>query len=283
MSSKIYFNNNQNKILQFSVRAVSEAYRFVSPKGAKKQLRRLLLTPQKRKPDIIPGNISSDKITTQYGDIMTYSIGEGPEILFIHGWSGSGSQFFGLMEAVANMGYRAVTYDHYKHGNSGGNENNYPLFVKSIGILAGKLYEKDSLACIVSHSMGCSATLDLFKGSPFPHFLIAPLFNFYDELETRVTGIGISQGFFDEIVSSIETDYEMSVKDHDSIKDISQIRSPIQIIHSQSDKFALHKYSQDIAEKHDNIQLNTIDNIGHMRIVSVPETEKALVSFLNRL
>ncbi len=283
MSSKIYFNNKQNRALQLSVRAISEAYRFVSPKGAKKQLRRLLLTPQKRKPDTVPDNISSDAIETPYGNIMTYAIGEGPEILFIHGWSGSGSQFFSLMETVANMGYRAITYDHYKHGNSGGNENNYPLFVKSIDMLAGKLYDKNSLACIVSHSMGCSATLDLFKGSTSPHFLIAPLFNFYDELETRVTGIGISQNFFDEIVSSIEIDYEMSVKDHDSLKDITQIKSPIQIIHSRSDKFALHKYSKEIAEKHSNIQLNTIDNIGHMRIVSVPETENTLVNFLKSL
>jgi pimeloyl-ACP methyl ester carboxylesterase len=209
-----------------------------------------------------------------------YSIGEGPIILFVHGWSGSGSQFFGLMQMAAKMGYRAVTFDHYKHGHSKGVENNYPLFIKTIEYVADRLGENSKLACVVSHSMGSSATLDVFKTAKLPHFLIAPLFNFYGELETRITGAGISKPFFERIISSIEQDYGMSVRDRNPLDDISKINEPIYIIHSDDDKFALYSYSQSVSEKHGNIELQTLSGIGHMRIVSAPETEAAFADFI---
>lgn len=286
MSSKIYFNDNSNNLLRHFVRFASEAYRVIYPTGAQRQLRQLLTTPQKRKPSDIPEDFHSEAHTTPYGDLMAYSTGEGPTVLFVHGWSGSASQFFNLMRSIAALGYKAVAYDHYKHGHSNGKECNYPLFIKSLAYLENKLYTLDSLHCVVSHSMGASATLDFFKDYDKPHFLIAPLFNFYDELSNRVMGIGISRSFFEKIVSEIESDYDITVKDHDSTEHIDLIKSPINIIHSENDKFALHHFSQHLAEQHEHIQLQSIDaaeNIGHMRIVNIVETESALKQFLKAL
>ncbi|MGH1486901.1 MAG: alpha/beta hydrolase [Cellvibrionaceae bacterium] len=280
MSSKIYFENNTKSLSRYIVRAVSEAYRFIHPRGAERNLRKLLLTPQSRPPKTVPDNISAESIETDYGVLRCYGIGEGPIILFVHGWSGSGAQFFDLMQTVVAMGYRAVTFDHYKHGHSKGVENNYPLFVKTIEYVADKLSQQGTLKCIVSHSMGSSATLDVFKEAQLPHFLIAPLFNFYGELETRITGAGISKIFFEKIISSIEEDYEMSVKDRNPLNDISNINEAIYIIHSRDDKFALYDYSEEVAQKYDNIALETLNGIGHMRIVGSDETQAALVSFL---
>ena len=280
MSSKIYFENNSRNILRYIIFALSEAYRFIYPAGAKKHLRRILLTPQSRPAATIPTTIDSETIDTDYGLLTTYSIGQGPIILFIHGWSGSGSQFFTMMETVASMGYRAITFDHYRHGHSKGKENNYPLFVKAIQFMVDRCKQDGEIVCVVSHSMGSSATLDVFKHINTPHFLIAPLFNFYEELETRVTNVGISKNFFEQIVYGIEADYKIPIKDTNPIHDISHINQPIQIVHSVDDKFALYHHSENVTQKNSNIELETLRDIGHMRIVGAPETEKALVTFL---
>jgi hypothetical protein len=48
MSSKIYFENNTKNISRYFVRTISEIYRFIHPRGAEKNLRKILLTPQSR-------------------------------------------------------------------------------------------------------------------------------------------------------------------------------------------------------------------------------------------
>ena len=280
MSSRIYFQDNNKNVLRYLVRALSESYRFIFPQSAERRLRKLLLTPQSRQPATIPPNIYQQTIDTEYGSLATYSLGKGPIVLFVHGWSGSGSQFFPLMEKVAAMGYCAVTFDHYRHGYSKGKENNYLLFIKTIALMRQRLSQQGEIAAIVSHSMGCSATLDAFKDSALPHFLIAPLLNFYGELESRIVGIGISRPFFEKIMRSIEMDYGMKINEHDPLANIHKIDSQIHIVHSRSDQFALYHYSQSAADQNKAIVLNTLDNIGHMRIVSAPETEAALMAFL---
>ncbi|MGH1440804.1 MAG: alpha/beta hydrolase [Cellvibrionaceae bacterium] len=282
MSSKIYFKENNTSILKHVIRVISGSYHYLRPAGAEKRVRKLLTSPQKRAPADIPDDINAQSLATHYGELMTYSIGKGPTILFIHGWSGSGSQFFELMRETAKKGYRAITYDHYKHGHSGGRECNYPLFIHSLKSLADYFYNTKSLAGVVSHSMGASAALDFFKEKDIPHFLIAPLFNFYEELESRVKGIGIAPKLFEAIVTSIENDYNIEVRNHDSMRDINLIKSSIDIIHSKSDKFALYEFSKTLSEKNDNINLHSVDKVGHMRIVNIPETKKVLTEILKK-
>ena len=269
--------------MRYIVLTFSEIYRRLFPQSAEKNLRRLLLTPQSRPPAAVPNTIIKEMIDTPYGSLAHYSIGRGPIVLFIHGWSGSASQFFSLMEKVADLGYNAITFDHYKHGYSTGKENNYPLFVEAIKQVIEQMAPTDKLACVVSHSMGCSATIDVFQKQSIPHFLISHLFDFYGELVGRITGAGISHRFFEQIISSIESDYNTSIKDRDPIRDIATIDSPIHIIHSEDDQFALYKLSQRVAERHENIALETISNIGHMRIVKIEETEKALTNFILKI
>lgn len=283
MSSKVYFRDSNRSFVNYFIRLISSAYHAIHPSGAERYVRKILTQPEKRAPVAIPDDITAQSVATPYGELETYSIGKGPTVLFIHGWSGSGSQFFNLMRTVANQGYRAVTYDHYKHGHSEGKECNYPLFIHSLDILSGYLFNVDKLRCVVSHSMGASAALDFFKHKSTPHFLIAPLFNFYEELETRVKSIGIPEKLFDKIVSAVEQDYNIAVKSHDSIRDIKTITAPIAIIHSKNDKFAAYELSQYLAEKHDNILLHSVDDIGHMRIVATAETQSALTLFLAKL
>lgn len=281
MSSRIYFKNNRTRARRYIVRALSDTYRFLRPQHAKHRLRKLMLTPQSRQPAATPEAIQQDFIDTPYGKLCRYSVGSGPVILFVHGWSGSGSQFFELMQTVAQQGYCAVSFDGYLHGHSGGVENNYPLFVRGIESISETL-APESLHCVVSHSMGCAASLYAFKQQSLPHFLIAPLFNFYGELHKRITEFGIANDFFEDIVATIEAEHGISVRTADPVANIDAVSHPITIVHSKNDSFALYQYTEEAVKRYPHIQLQTISDIGHMKIVGAEETRTALLGFLQK-
>jgi predicted alpha/beta hydrolase family esterase len=283
MSSKIYFSDKGKNVSRYLVRVVTDIYRWVFPKHAKKQLRRLLLSPHKREPDPIPEFIATERITTDHGEIQCYTTGKGPVVLFVHGWSGAGSQFFDLMQMIADLGCQAITFDHYKHGRSTGSENNYLLFLSAISVVEAKYLKNNSPLFVVSHSMGSATTVDHFKDKNIPLFLIAPLFDFYQELEDRVMGVGVSKAFFEEIVDAVESDYQASVRNRKPFEYIQAINETISIVHSKNDKFAPYEMSERIATQKENVQLTTHEDIGHMRIVSSPITQKALKDFCEGL
>jgi predicted alpha/beta hydrolase family esterase len=283
MSSKVYFSDKTSKVSRFFVRIAIDIYRALFPKSALKKIRKILVTPHKPQVEPMPDYIQSETVNTRYGDLKTYVTGQGPKVLFIHGWSGSASQFFPLMKLVASYGYQTISFDHYKHGRSGGRECNYPLFLKAIENIDNHYVKPQQPHFIVSHSMGCSTTVDYFKSRQIPHFLIAPLFDFYNQLEARVTGVGVSKTFFEKIVTVIEDEYKINIRDRDPFAYIKTIQDTIFIIHSKSDRFAPYEHTLKVTSEQGNIHLETHEDIGHMRLVSAPETLKLLKQFCQKL
>lgn len=128
---------------------------------------------------------------------------------------------------------------------------------------------------------GSCATIDVFKDSSLPHFLIAPVFKVYEELVKRVLDADISKRLFEQFVTSVETEYGMSVREKDILADTKKIKQPIHIVHSKTDKIAPHHFSEGLAAEQGNIHLESLPDAGHMRIVAAEETEQALVRFLD--
>ena len=288
MSNRIYFTDNRKGLLYYLILSLSEVYRYLFPNSAEKRLRRILLTPQSRKPTTLPESMHQDFLDTPYGKLACYSIGrepinQGSIVLFVHGWSGSASQFFPLMEKVVTLGYTAIAFDHYQHGHSTGKENNYPLFVKAIGYIVDHISTGADIKCIVSHSMGSSATFDVFRKHAVPQFAIAPMLNLYEEWQKRITGIGISQVFFEKVMGNISEEYDMCMQSIDIAANAAMISGPIHVIHSVDDQVAQYDITRTLAEQQSHITLETITGIGHMKIVGIPETQRALTRFIEEI
>ncbi len=88
--------------------------------------------------------------------IQCYAWGEGPIVLFVHGWAGRGTQFRSFFPEIINAGYRVIAVDGPAHGLSTGRRadlDGFQAMLFEIDKAVGKI---DS---IITHSFGGVATL----------------------------------------------------------------------------------------------------------------------------
>lgn len=260
------------------IRTISSILNKVAPKLALRQAERLLLTPAKsRKKITAPDHLIIEQVSGVEGSLQQYRLGEGQIVLLTHGWSGSASQFYPLMEKIAQAGYQAIAFDHYGHGQSSGHVANLPLFIKGVKDLVS-LHGKDNIRCIVSHSMGTVAALNLPKD--IPHLLIAPVFGFFDSLRKSVSDSGMSPRLFERLLEKIESTHQIQFKDAVSEQHIGLIEQPLNIVHDEGDKFAPFSGSQLIAQQHDIVTVHKTQGQGHGRIINSDTTWQVLNSVL---
>src|SRR6478609_9163088 len=88
--------------------------------------------------------------------IECYSWGEGPAILFVHGWAGRASQFKNFIDPFTTAGYKVVAFDAPAHGLTKGSKTSIIDFKNVILELEKKM---GSIEAIISHSLGGGASL----------------------------------------------------------------------------------------------------------------------------
>jgi len=279
MSSKIYFSGSNKRSMSFYViRTLSSVLNKVAPKLAIRQAQKLLLTPAKgRKKTPVPENMIIEQVNGVQGHLQQYRLGTGDIVLLTHGWSGSASQFFPLMEKIAQAGYQAIAFDHYSHGKSSGKVAHLPLFIKGVNDLVS-LHGQHNIRCVVSHSMGTVSALNLPKH--IPHLLIAPVFNMYDSLRKSVFDSGMSPPLFERLLKDIERTHKIEFKDAVSEQHIGLVEQPLNIVHDEEDRFAPLSASESIARDHKMITVHKTQGQGHGRIINSDTTWQVLQGVL---
>ena len=282
MSDKIYFSAGRKRLLSKALHlGLSLAHRF-SPNATRRRIGKLLLTPARRAAKPGPAGISQQRLTVRNGEICRYSLGEGPALLLIHGWSGAASQFFPLMEKLAAAGFTAITYDQIGHGNSGGRQTNLPCFIHTLEDVLAEQQEQQPLAGIIGHSMGAVAAINVLadRHPALPLAMLAPAFGLKRQMYERVTQAGIPRpllkGLFDDIAahSGLHID-QLQAEDK-----LAGYRGPLAIIHDREDPMTPHDLSRTVAEQH-RIPLITTQGFGHNRLLAADPVWQALRQWLD--
>lgn len=280
MSNKIYFSDERKSksISYYVVKTLSNIAYFIAPTFAKKQTQKLLLTPMlSKKLKFTQTDFEQHKLATHYGDLNLYRVGQGPKVVFTHGWAGGAAQFFPLMEKIAEAGYEAIAFDYLAHGNSGGEFSNLPLFIK--GLSAVLNHEgKGNLACIVSHSMGTVSALNQDKS--IKHLLIAPTFGFYQSFEQRILSTGLKSHLFYNLLSDIEQEHDLIFNSLLPESHLSQTKQEIHIVHDEGDKFAPFYLTLEQASQFKHVQLTATTGLGHGRVINSEHTWQAFMSLM---
>ncbi|BBN83532.1 esterase [Pseudoalteromonas sp. A25] len=266
MSSKIYFSKKSGRkpISFYVIKALTGSMARLAPSLGQRCVQKLLLTPVRHQSKALkPAAMREHRLNTLGAPLHIYELGEGPVVLFTHGWSGSASQFYPLMEKVASLGYRAVAFDHFAHGKSAGKIANLPLFVKGVDAVQGFIGEPISAA--ISHSMGCIAALNRVNAQS--HILIAPPFDFYTGFEERILATGISKNLFEGIIRSVEREHNMPFQSLLPEQHLTKHEN-VFIVHDLEDKFAFHHLSENVANKHPHLKLLTTQGLGHSRVIN---------------
>jgi pimeloyl-ACP methyl ester carboxylesterase len=105
--------------------------------------------------------------------IPIYVWGEGPLVVLMHGWSGSGTQYRYFIPVLVEAGFRVACFDAPEHGNNPGRRTHMLRFSAS---LLGIQERLGSVDCVIAHSLGgMAATFALQQGlAPARLVLVAP-------------------------------------------------------------------------------------------------------------
>lgn len=272
MSEKIYFNtSNKFSVKKSLVNLTTRLHHTLAPSHAKQTARKLLLTPARTKPkNAQPEGLAIGEVQSQEGPLKTYQLGQGPVWVLTHGWSGTASQFFPLMEHIASQGYTALAYDHPGHGESGGLYGHIPAFVHGLEAILDSV---DEVAGLVGHSMGTASAIECHhqKLVDKPLLLIAPVLDYLDNLFGSVARSGYSMRLFSAVVSEVEEQYRYPIQSIDPYNKLKLRQSKTIIVHDEGDKFTKFSVSQKAAQDMENVTLVATQGQGHGRVMKCPQ------------
>ncbi|EEX32812.1 MULTISPECIES: alpha/beta hydrolase [Vibrio] len=272
MSEKIYFNtSNKFSVKKSLVNLTTRLHHTLAPSHAKQTARKLLLTPARTKPkNAQPEGLVIGEVQSQEGPLKTYQLGQGPVWVLTHGWSGTASQFFPLMEHIASQGYTALAYDHPGHGESGGLYGHIPAFVHGLEAILDSV---DEVAGLVGHSMGTASAIECHhqKLVDKPLLLIAPVLDYLDNLFGSVARSGYSMRLFSAVVSEVEEQYRYPIQSIDPYNKLKLRQSKTIIVHDEGDKFTKFSVSQKAAQDMENVTLVATQGQGHGRVMKCPQ------------
>ncbi len=104
-------------------------------------------------------NATSFHIHIHDKDIRCWKWGQGPGILFVHGWNGRGVNFAHFFKPLVNAGYSVITYDAPAHGQSEGQVTNYFELTDTVRSFLDPSHDFN-IQGIIAHSIGASAAIN---------------------------------------------------------------------------------------------------------------------------
>ncbi|UCB55552.1 MAG: alpha/beta hydrolase [Thiotrichales bacterium] len=213
-------------------------------------------------------------------DITVWSWGEGKPVLFIHGWSGRGTQVVRFIDPLINSGYRVISFDGPAHGESPGkqtsmleladvvlalNERHGPFhstITHSFGgmVLAyacNKGFTTASAVCICPPA-GIDSILDNFQR----------LLNIPDSVLSVMTK-KLYAHYGDDLDNRVST-----------LNNVNALLIPALIVHDEDDGDLSWKDGKAVADAWPGAEFRLTHGLGHSRILRDPDTVATITNFV---
>ena len=232
----------------------------------------------------LPRGISATDVKTGDGIVKAYEIGKGPAVLFVHGWGGGAHQFFPLMRGIAQIGFRAVAFDHLGHGQSEKKPATLHQTIATTNHMLDKVrHSSDGLYGIVGHSTGCIAIAAARNAlvRDLPLFLIAPVFNYKQFFLRKLVGLGQNADQVKQYASGFARAYRKEFQKHELARNLDMYADYTLIAHDESDSESAAAESIAFCNKYPLTKLLITKNYDHTMIISSESVWHALKSHLN--
>ena len=219
--------------------------------------------------------------------IPVYCWGEGPPVVMMHGWSGSGTQFRFFIEPLAAAGFTAVCFDAPEHGSNPGRRSDMPRFSSALRTIEARIGPFHGL---IAHSLGAmAATWAVQQGlAPRHTVLIAPhleaqkMFEtFRDLLNMRPA---LARRFHDkigarmrELLSGSDAWIELvpaRLLDHPGLEGL--------LVYDYEDSEVSEAQFREMAEIWSDCAVHATRGLGHNRILKDCDVIDAVVTYLQR-
>ncbi len=257
--------------LAASVRIMRSTLRYLSyiaPTTVGQFYAKKFMTPRRRKrPRWENQIIASANFTSTINGRCFWVWGEGPTILFVHGWEGRGSQFGKFVDPLVKSGFRVVLWDGPAHGDSVGETTNIVAYARSLLEMQTHL---GPILGVVAHSFGGNtARLAFAWGLKTDTYVQISSPRSVQNLFDRFTDfVGISPRAAKAFQKYIEGITGVSVDAVDTSNDLSGSEFPETLaIHSKDDCEVPFSDSASFVAPSGRLRLLEVNGLGHRNIL----------------
>lgn len=213
--------------------------------------------------------------------VAVYTWGQGPVVLFVHGWSGRGSQAAALVEPLAAAGYRVVSVDAPGHGNTPGDRTTLFECAAVLQAIAGAY---GPVYAAVTHSFGGMVlAYALRQGMPVERVVMLSqpadldfLLDSFARLLAMPTAVRA------ELRRKLERRFDEGLAQRIStVENVGSLSVPGLIVHDENDASIPWQQGQRVAAAWKGSQFVKTRGLGHSRILRDPDTIRAVVDFID--
>lgn len=214
--------------------------------------------------------------------MKTWSWGNGPTVLLVHGWNGRATQLGAFVAPLVTRGYRVVAFDALGHGDSPGSSMSLPELASGIRRIADEI---GGIYGVVAHSMGGAATtIALSEGLQVERAVfISPPADPRAFLEIFSSALAIPDEVRALLKRRVERRVGVSMEDMRANLIAPSMQVPLLVIHDRNDKEVPVHAGQSIAEAWPGADLIITEGLGHQRILRAESVTNVAVSFIDAM
>jgi pimeloyl-ACP methyl ester carboxylesterase len=223
----------------------------------------------------------SYKIKSRDKIISAWKIGEGPAILFVHGWNGRGVQFQRFFQPSLDAGYSVIFFDAPAHGISEGDMTNYleitelleQIFIQDLG---------KNIVGVIAHSLGTSAIINHMSRyhSEIPLVLVAAALHLMELLFANFQMHGVPKKTYLKLVREVEEQFQIPLETQNPIDLIYKIDNDILVIHDKNDQTTPIAPAIQVADDLGNVELIMTEGYGHSLLLKKEDVIERALSFV---
>jgi pimeloyl-ACP methyl ester carboxylesterase len=217
--------------------------------------------------------------------VAVWSWGEGPAVIFVHGWGGLAAQFESFIEPLVRAGYRAVVFDAPSHGASGPSRHGkrQSTFFEFADALVAIAKQFEPVAGVVAHSGGgTAAAWAVRKGWSVPAAVfIAPMGSPIAYRRVFGEALSIPEKVLDRFAANVERQLQFRWSDLE-VADVGRVADtpPLLIVHDRDDRETSWRESQNVVAAWPDARMRTTTGLGHNRILRDPGVIAEAIEFI---
>ena len=213
-------------------------------------------------------------------DVAVWSWGQGQPILFIHGWSGRGTQAVHFMEPLINSGFRVISYDGPAHGETSGKQTSM-LEMADVVLALNEKY--GPFHSTITHSFGgmvlaYASTLGFSTNSAV---CICPPASIESILGNFQRALMLPENVLAVMTNKLYTNYGNDLEKRIStLNNVHSLTTPALIIHDDKDRDIPWEDGRAVADAWPGAEFKLTHGLGHRRILRDPATVTTVTDFI---
>ncbi len=202
-------------------------------------------------------------------------------LLFIHGWTGRGTQIVNYIKKLNAIGYRVISFDGPAHGNSPG-EQTSALEMTDVVLALYKRYGKFDAAIthsfggmILAYAMSLGVKVDRAA-------LICPPNNFQIILDNFQRILSLPDSVMHVVIRKSFATHGQHIRDTiNTVNNVKNLTCKGLVLHDEEDADISWQSGEEIANAWPNAVFIKTKGLGHRRIIHDNEVINSIINFIN--